>query len=79
MTRSQQMTILECGFLPPDTDFVKSDPRGAEYGYFQIPTVTAGGPLGGIRVIKHNATGVVEWACVFDDQVSFGNWARDCT
>lgn len=78
MTNSMKRTIMECGFFPPSADFVKQDPRGVEYGYFEVvPTVGENDPS--IRVLKRNRIGILEWACKFDDQISFGNWARDNT
>jgi hypothetical protein len=66
--------------MPPNAEFVKQDPRGSEYGYFQVVVsadVVATDPS--IRVVKRDRRGVLEWACRFDDQVSFGRWAKDCT
>lgn len=77
MTESMQKTILECGFLPPNAEFVKQDPRGKEYGYFQvIVSAAAAATNPGIRVFKRDRNGILEWACTFDEQVSFRHWAR---
>ena len=80
MTDSMQRTIMECGFLPPSSEFVKQDPRGKEYGYFQVVGLATDAETDQtIRVRKRSRTGELEWACRFDDQISFGNWAKDCT
>ena len=80
MTESMQKTILECGFIPPNAEFVKQDPRGKEYGYFQVVVAAAAAATDrSIRMIKRDQTGILQWACKFDDQISFGNWAKDNT
>jgi hypothetical protein len=80
MTDSTQKTILECGFLPPNAEFVKQDPRGREYGYFQVVVSAAAAATDPcIRVVKRDQRGILQWACKFDDQISFGHWARECT
>ena len=78
MNDSRQRTILECGFVPPSVAFAKQDPRGQEYGYFQV-TVPADPSARSIRVLKRDQSGLLEWACSFDDQISFGRWAKDNT
>lgn len=78
MTESMRQTILDCGFKPPEVTFTKKDPRGSEYGYFQVVVPSPAGNCG-IRVIKRNGNGTLQWACLFDDQISFGHWAKDCT
>lgn len=79
MTENMQKTIMECGFLPPSSNFVKQDPRGPEYGYFQVVIAVALTPDPSIRVLKRNPLRMLEWACTFDDQISFANWAKDNT
>ena len=78
MADSRQRTILECGFAPPSVAFVKQDPRGQEYGYFEA-VVPADPSVRSIRVYKRSQSGPLEWACTFDDQISFGRWAKDNT
>jgi len=80
MTDIMQETILECGFLPPNAEFVKQDCRGREYGYFQVVVSAAAVATNpSIRVVKRDQNGILEWACKFDDQTSFARWARDNT
>ena len=80
MTNSMERTILECGFRPPNLEYVKNDPRGREYGYFQVVVSSAAASTDPtIHVCKRKRTGILEWSCKFDDLFSFAAWAKDNT
>lgn len=79
MLTSKQRTIIECGFEPPAAEFVKQDPRGEEYGYFQVLEPSLNSNESQIRVFKRDRGGRLLWGCRFDDQISFGHWAKDNT
>ena len=79
MSDSRTRTMLECGFSPPIVAFKKNDPRGSEYGYFQASICSEDKDDRRIRVVKQSDTDMVVWACIFDDQISFANWAKDYT
>ena len=83
--RASQRTFVELGFNPPQTaGFVKLDSRGSEYGYFEAKVAADFSSKVIVRKFEYreghsNEEVQLRWSCVFDDLVSFGHWAKDCT
>jgi len=69
----------EAGFV--DT-YIKPDPRGKEYGYFEAKTT----PDDKIKVVYQPSKYYIQanprgfkYCMLFESQLAFKNWARECT
>ena len=70
------------GFRVPRVSRRKQDPRGPEYGYFELELlapVWADGKYtkNVVRVFKYGPDGARKWCCTFATNTDFANWAAD--
>lgn len=70
--------IEDLGFKPPRTAFRKTDPRGEEYGEFEI-TLDKDLLSNDLCVTKLNEAGSRTYSMYFKSRVDLKHWARDCT
>ena len=64
---------------PPPKQFIKTDPRGVEYGYYSayLPPPHASDHV--CTVTKYDAKDERQYAMRFMSEVYFDAWAKDCT
>lgn len=65
------------GFSPPKTVWTKNDPRGAEYGRYEVfvDDCHCGGPK--VTVAYHSLTSIPPvYVMYFDSFAHFGVWAK---
>lgn len=60
------------GFRRQTTPWRKPDPRGAEYGHFEVEIRTA--VLLVLR--KYDSDGCRHWGCIFESEQDFKEWAE---
>jgi hypothetical protein len=64
--------------VPPPALMRCDDPRGPEYGYYEIDLPTAGRPKDlAVLVRKYTCSGLRDYAFRIGDYVQFRRWAAD--
>ncbi len=74
--------VLEAGFtVPASAVYRKPDPRGPEYGYFEVDVTGDSHRIGPISVdvVKRRLGGRWHWECQFKELKAFTAWAKENT
>jgi hypothetical protein len=69
-------TFNKTGFTKPPDTYYKDDPRGPEYGHFEVKEWLTSSP--DLIVRKLNQDGDEQYTFLID-RPDFEEWARDCT